>query len=160
MSLGAYYLRAYFLIKEKLKNYQKDSLSDLKMLKNLSEKLLNQFDIYLKVVVEIKKNQLNYFPYLTYQINEKKQIMKKFQNNFEININIIDSAFKTTKEKYPYFADNDILNALEFSIRKEIKNLNDLDIPINKDIDEYFIDYGLCILYNIEIKNAIQCEII
>ena len=112
---------------------------------------MKQFDIYLKLIYAIKKDK-NSYKYLEYQTKEKKSLMKDFYNNIFQNINKIDT-FKSLHNNETV----DDNHQFDLNIRKVTK-FSSLELPINKDIIEYFIDYGLCLFYDIDVKqNSISC---
>lgn len=161
ITLGAYYIKSFFLIKKKVQDYRNITFQTLQTLKNLTEHFINQFDKYLKLINNINKNNSNHRPYLKCQTTDKKSLMKNLFDNVKENLNQIDKFINRKKDytDYTEFNDNfnnnnsyDIVNVNDFfeiNITKIIK-LNEFDNPIRKDILDYFIDYGLCLFFNIE----------
>ena len=158
ITLGAYYIKSYSLIKKKVSDYQKISIETLKKLKDLSEHFINQFNYYLKLIESINNNNHHRLD-LKYQTIEKKSLMQDLYNNVNENINKIETFKNRNKNNMIY--NNDFMNDnlylennnnndnFEIDITK-VTNFNELDKAINKDILDYYIDYGLCLFYNIE----------
>lgn len=153
MSLGAYYIKSFSLINHKanVRDYQNIYIDCINKLKELFSHFIEQFDKYLKLIYSIKKDR-NSYKYLEYQTKEKKSLMKDFYNNVFQNINKIN----TFKSLHNNEIDDDI-NQLDLNVIK-ITKFSSLEIPINKDIVEYFIDFGLCLFYDIDVKpSSISC---
>ena len=156
ITLGAYYIKSYSLIKKKVSDYQKISLETLKKLKDLSEHFINQFNYYLKLIESINNNHHHRLD-LKYQTIEKKSLMQDLYNNVNENINKIETFKNRNKNNMSYNNDfdnfylenNNNNDNFEIDITK-VTNFNELDKVINKDILDYYIDYGLCLFYNIE----------
>ena len=153
MSLGAYYIKSFSLINHKvnINDYQNIYIECINKVKELFSHFMKQFDIYLKLIYAIKKDK-NSYKYLEYQTKEKKSLMKDFYNNIFQNINKIDT-FKSLHNNET-IDDN---HQFDLNIIKVTK-FSSLEVPINKDVIEYFIDYGLCLFYDIDVKaNNISC---
>ena len=153
MSLGAYYIKSFSLINHKvnINDYQNIYIECINKEKELFSHFVKQFDIYLKLIYAIKKDK-NSYKYLEYQTKEKKSLMKDFYNNIFQNINKIDT-FKSLHNNETV----DDNHQFDLNIRKVTK-FSSLELPINKDIIEYFIDYGLCLFYDIDVKQtSISC---
>jgi LPS O-antigen subunit length determinant protein (WzzB/FepE family) len=160
ITLGAYYIKSYFLIKKKIENYKKIAIRTLKDLKELTEHFIEQFNKYLELIDNINNNNNNYKLYLSYQTSEKKYLMKELSNNLEENIDKIEKVMN--QSNYSLNVNNGLNqtnNNVDFEIKITQKiSFNELDKPISKDIIDYFIDYGLCGFFHIECYKISYCE--
>ena len=178
--IGAYYNQAYSVIKkretEKIPNYQILVFKNFKTLKIICNKFIDQYNEYLDVFYEIHDNDKKYYESdFSKQIQYKKKIMAYILKNIELNLDVIEifsnhptlkkinksnlnlkdlknlKELKNWKELFTY-VDIDILNI--FNINK-IKD--DLNVPQNAL--DYFKDFGIEYLFEIECKEKNKCLI-
>jgi len=168
ITLGAYYIKSFSLINKKIENYQKFSIETLNTLKDLTEHFINQFNKYLELIDDINKNNNKHRLDLRRQTIEKKSLMVELCNNVKENIDKIE-AFKNRNNHYMEYNNymiynnsekkdfhhnfNDDNDDFEININKIIR-FTDLEKPINKDILDYFIDYGLCLFFYVECQET------
>ena len=162
ITLGAYYIKSFSLINKKVQNYKQITIETLYKLKDLTEHFINQFKTYLDLIENINKNNNNNHRLdLKYQTIDKKSLMQDLYNNVNENINKIEK-FLNKKTEYFFNYNNAYINNnsyynitnddnFEINISK-IQKFNELDKAFNKDILDYFIDYGLCLFFYIECK--------
>ena len=156
-TLGAYYIKLYSLINKKVNNYQILSIEILEKLNELTKHFVIQFNKYLELIDYINKYNNNHHRLdLKYQTIDKKSLMQDLYNNIQDNLNKIKSYKNIYIEANNNLVNNDI-NSQSNNLPKDfeiniikITNFNELDRPINKDILNYFIDYGLCLFFNID----------
>ena len=164
ITLGAYYVKTFFLIKNKIQNYQMISLETLKILENLTLHFVNQFNKYLQIIERINKINNNHRNDLKYQTIDKKSLMKDIYNNVKKNYDIIEN-YRYKKKNHlefinynqnNYFAQNNNnyeSESYDFEINiNQIINFNEQEKPVNKDILDYFLDYGLCLFFDVSCK--------
>ena len=164
ITLGAYYLKTYYLIKNKVQNYQKITTETLKKLKNLTSHFIIQFDKYLNIIDRINKTNNNHRNDLKYQTIDKKSLMKDLNNNIKKNYDIIEK-YRNIKKSHLEFMNygqntfssannnNYEIESYDFEINIiKIVNFNEFEKAISKDILDYFFDYGLCLFFDVICK--------
>ena len=85
MALGAYYIKAIALIKNKVLNYQDISYTCLDKLKDIISHLINKLNNYIHIIKDIQKynnnHKLNENNFLLQQTFEKKNLMEDIYKN-------------------------------------------------------------------------------
>jgi preprotein translocase subunit SecA len=164
ITLGAYYIKSFSLINKKVHDYKRMTIDTLYTLKDLTEHFINQFNTYLNLIDNINKNNnSNNRLDLKFQTIDKRSLMEDLYNNINENINKIENVQKKNTEYNVFYLNNgyinnnysshNITNDDDFEINiSKIKKFNEIDRAINKDILDYFIDYGICLFFDIECK--------
>ena len=161
-SIGAYYNQAYSYINNQNNNYQILVYNNLKTLRIICNKLINQFQEIIDIFYEIHKEESknNYKNSLVIQFRQKQKLMEVFLNNINQNINKIICEIKKSSE-YAISLDNSNDNQKEnLDLEPYIKTLgiiiknkyiiNENDFKVSKNVMEYFSDFGIEFFFEIE----------
>ena len=148
-SIGAYYNQAYSNIVDKNDNYQILVYNNLEIIYKICNKFIYQFEEYIKMFYEIHKNdEEKYFSNsFVEQCIEKKIIMQEFLDNVKKNL----SAFKQLEE---YKSKEYIADSLKYvNILIKNKFLNNINFfNVSRNVREYFKDFGIEFLFEIELE--------
>ena len=156
-SIGAYYNQAYYYIINKNYNYQNLVFNNLKILKKICQKFINQYELYINMFNEIHKDDnYSYRNCLINQCLQKKKIMNFFLENVDINIKSIrDTINMINKDSLNNINDDDsyIMKNIKYLnievIKKNELNKDDL-WDIDRNVFDYFKDFGITFLYEID----------